>query len=132
MKEIKLFIGLILFLIALFFLINQKNDQEREKEENINKHRFITVGKLKKKGRHHTDYVYYYDGKKYIGTVKSPMVGKSQQHKYFYVSLSTVNPELSRIDLSGQIIDTAQIHSSGFREKTMTEILNDTMSAIND
>lgn len=123
---------IIFVILALVFCfgITYTKKREQQVKADIERNIYKTVGRLKKSSRRHTNFTYYFEGKKYTGSVENNNLTIDAEGKYFLVELSSKHPDFARIKLNQEITDTAKINNSGFRKKTMTEILDDTTSII--
>lgn len=120
-EKYRLAIGLILmFLIGLYIEETQNKEEEKFNAE-IDNNLDTSIAKVKDKGRHFLSYTFYYEGKLYKDNSEegsSSLIGR-----FFIVELSKKNPEFSRIRLDKEVKDSVQIAKSGFRKKTLDEIL---------
>jgi hypothetical protein len=125
MNEIKnniIRVTILSFFVFLFYQIEETSKREKMIDNEINNNLFITVAKVKDCKRIFSSYIYYYDKKKYDGEYRD---GKSEDiGRYFAVKISKKNPEHSRIIIEEEITDSIKIANSGFRRKTLDEILD--------
>lgn len=127
MNEIKnniIRIGAISFIIFIYFGIKKTNEQEQIVNKEIDNNLIVTIGKVKSRGRYFTSYIYYYDKIKYKGSYDGDGESDSKIGRYFKVELSKKNPEFSRLIIYDEIKDSIKIANSGFRKKTLNEILD--------
>jgi hypothetical protein len=127
MNEIKnniIRIGAISFIIFIYFGIKKTNEQEQIVNKEIDNNLIVTIGKVKNRGRYFTSYIYYYDKIKYKGSYDGDGESDSKIGRYFKVELSKKNPEFSRLIIYDEIKDSIKIANSGFRKKTLNEILD--------
>lgn len=127
MNEIKnniIRIGAISFIIFIYFGIKKTNEQEQIVNKEIDNNLIVTIGKVKSRGRYFTSYIYYYNKIKYKGSYDGDGESDSKIGRYFKVELSKKNPEFSRLIIYNEIKDSIKIANSGFRKKTLNEILD--------
>ena len=127
MNEIKnniIRIGAISFIIFIYFGIKKTNEQEQIINKEIDNNLIVTIGKVKNRGRYFTSYIYYYEKIKYKGSYDGDGESDSKLGRYFKVELSKKNPQFSRLIINDEIKDSIKIANSGFRKKTLNEILD--------
>lgn len=112
------------FFVFLFIGIQNTSKQEQVINEDIDNNLFVTIAKLKDCGRYYSSYIYYFDNKKYEGFYEGDGDSDSKIDKYFTVEISKKNPQFSRLIIEKEIDDSIKISNSGFRKKTLDEILD--------
>ncbi len=127
MKINKNHLSLLAFVaIFIFISIEAQKTSKREQlmNEEIDNNLIVTIGKVKDRGRYFTSYIYYYDKVKYEGLYDGDGDSDSQIGKYFKVEISRINPHFSRLIIDEEINDSVKISNSGFKKKTLDEILD--------
>lgn len=112
------------FFVFLFIGIQRTSKQEQLVNEDIDNNLFVTIAKLKDCGRYKSSYIYYFDKKKYEGLYEGDGDSDTKIDKYFIVEISKKNPQFSRLIIDREINDSIKISNSGFRKKTLDEILD--------
>ena len=116
---------IIVFILILFFLLYVVNETNVI-DSNIEKNKFITVGRVYKyeegmKGKKIYLYEYYYKGQIFDKTSNEGNIENGRcLERFFIVNLSTKNPEYSKIFLNQEVKDTAEILKAGFSIKDLS------------
>jgi hypothetical protein len=119
-EKYRISVGIAIIVLIGLYIIKDNTDTEEDFKVEMNNPVF-SIAKVKRNGKYYTDYIYYFDKVKYKGSFRYGnryLVGR-----YFIVELSKKDPGLSRIRLDKEIKDSARIANSGFRKKTLDEIL---------
>jgi hypothetical protein len=66
-------------------------------------------------GNSYIKYRYYVDSLKYFGLVKDDYKNGAPINKYFKVEYSKIKPEISRMYLNSEILDSTKITKVGFK-----------------
>ncbi len=114
-KSDVVFVFFTIFFCAVSYFGSNKMIESNEEIEN---NKFKTVGMVydysSKRSATSISYKYIYNNKKYTSyDVIKPVKGKKYLNNFFEVELSRKNPEVSRIVLEHEIIDTLLINNSG-------------------
>jgi hypothetical protein len=117
-------LGIISFIIIFYFGVKKTDELKQTINNEIDNNLIVTIGKVKNCGRHFTSYIYYYDKIKYEGSYDGDGESDSKIGKYFKVELSKINPQFSRLMIYEEVTDSIKIAHSGFRKKTLDEILD--------
>jgi hypothetical protein len=119
----KYFSHLIFISFMIFFVsVSESTDEIDSKLKNeIEQDKDYSIAKVKYKGKYYIKYIYYYDNKKHTGS--SDKGDETLIDRFFIVELSKKKPELSIIRIDKEVKDSTKIANSGFREKTLDEIL---------
>ena len=96
------------------------------RDEDISNNLFVSVARIRDSHKGNCTYVYFFEGTKYTGYSSSSGYNGNVSiiHKYFKVELSKKNPQFSNLIIEEEITDSTAIANSGFRRKTLDEILN--------
>lgn len=120
-ERILTIIAFILILFFLMYVINETNAID----SNIEKNKFITVGRVYKyeegiKGKRIYLYEYYYKGQIFDKTSTEGNIQNGRcLDRFFIVNLSSENPEYSKIFLNQEVKDTSVILKAGFSKKKL-------------
>ena len=109
-KIVQIFIA-----ICIITLFGKAFYNTHQIKKDIEKHKYVTIGKVYKfssnRSFSHYYYIYYYKGKKFSnsddidGFDREECIGK-----YYNVTISTVNPNNSELYLYEQILDSTKIN----------------------
>lgn len=117
-------LAFVAFFIFISIEVQKTSKREQLMNEEIDNNLIVTIGKVKDRGRYFTSYIYYYDKVKYEGLYDGDGDSDSQIGKFFKVELSKKNPHFSRLIIDEEINDSVKISNSGFKKKTLDEILD--------
>lgn len=117
-------ITVVLVLIALAWGILETSKHNKLQDEELSKNLFVTVAKIKDLHKNNYKYVFFYDGVKYSAFQRENAGRNSNIGKYFRVEFSSKNPQYSRLKLDEEITKSVKIANSGFRKKTLNEMLD--------
>ena len=106
------------FLITIFMITSAIIDMNK-RSESIEKNKYTTIAKINKFSSNRSFsyyyYEYFYKGKKYqdYGDIDT---GNQEEciNKYYRVTISTENPEYSKVYLNLEVIDSSEIRNAGF------------------
>lgn len=124
LKNDIILIGLIIVIVSLAFFSEGYEEQKKKRDKIIDQNLFETVARVENVKRRSFDYTFYFNKRKYLASetnIKSEAY--YSKGKFYIVELSSIKPNYSRLLLDHEITDSIAIANSGFRKKTLTELL---------